>query len=79
MKWNFIVIFIFFFTILFIGLFLKPSNKIKENAILYNRFQIQTIIHHRLIIVKDLQTNQQYWMIRDHDWLISAPFINIKD
>ena len=51
-------------------------HRVKKNEILYTRFQVESIIHNRLIIVKDIETDQLYWMIRDYKWLIAAPYLN---
>ena len=58
---------------------IAPPHKVKKNEILYTRFQVESVIHNRLIIVKDMETDQLYWMIRDYKWLIAAPYINKKN
>jgi len=59
--------------VLAIALINAPA-KINENDILYNRFKVESVIHDRLIIAIDMQTNKKYWLFKDIKWLVSAPY-----
>ena len=65
--------------IVLIAALANSPHKAKENVVLYDRFKIQKVIHSRLVIAEDLETNQLYWMSRDHEWLVTSPYFNKKD
>ena len=70
-----------FFLMIFLPIcaFTKAPYRVTEDMVIYDRFQVKTIIHKRLIVAEDIQTKQLYWMIRDCEWLISAPYSDGKD
>lgn len=80
MRYNFLLIFTcVLFIIIFTFLISISFEKIKEHDILYDRFEILQIIHSRLIVIQDRQTNQKYWMGRDYKWMIISPYLESND